>query len=58
MTWDNVHQADIALWNLVQLGNAIYPLVEEVEPLQEALGAYSTRFEEGRRCPSHLFVRL
>ncbi len=41
------HQADIALWNLVQLGNAIYSLVEEVEPLQEALRVYSTRFEEG-----------
>ncbi len=41
------HQPDIALWNLTQFRNAIYPLVEEVEPLQEALSAYSTRFEQG-----------
>ncbi len=40
-------QPDIALWNLAQLGNAIYPLVEEAEPLQQALGAYSSQFERG-----------
>ncbi len=41
------HQPDIALWNLTQFGNAIFPLVEEVEPLQEALRAYSKQFEQG-----------
>jgi len=42
-------QSEIARWNLVQLGNAICPLVEEAEPLQKALRAYSTRFEAGWR---------
>jgi uncharacterized protein YdiU (UPF0061 family) len=43
------HQPDIALWNLHKLGNALYPLVKEVEPLQEALSAYSTQFDLGWR---------
>ena len=38
-------QPDIALWNLQQLGNAIYPLIKEAEPLQEALKACSTQFD-------------
>ncbi len=33
-------QAEIAYWNLVQLANAIYPLIEDVEALQQALGLY------------------
>jgi uncharacterized protein YdiU (UPF0061 family) len=41
------HQPQIAFWNLGQLGNAIYPLIEEVEPLQEAMQLYTTVFEEG-----------
>ncbi len=31
------NQANIALWNLAQLANAIYPLVNKAEPLEEAL---------------------
>ena len=30
-------QANMALWNLTQLANAMYPLIEEVAPLQEIL---------------------
>lgn len=41
------HQPQIAMWNLVQLANAIYPLVEEVEPLEQALGAYASTYEQG-----------
>ncbi|MDD5268321.1 MAG: YdiU family protein [Methylococcales bacterium] len=41
------NQAQIALWNLGQLANAIYPLIEEVEPLQEALAVYKLTFEQG-----------
>ena len=41
------NQAQIALWNLGQLANAIYPLIEEVEPLQEALAGYKLDFEQG-----------
>ncbi len=39
------HQSQIAHWNLVQLGQAIYPLIEEVEPLQEVVNAYPRHFE-------------
>ncbi len=40
-------QPQIAQWNLTQLANAIYPLVEQVEPLQEALHLYSHAFTQG-----------
>ena len=40
------HQPDIALWNLQQFGNAIYPLVQEVTPLQDVLTACVSNFEE------------
>lgn len=33
-------QPHIGQWNVTQLANAILPLVGEVEPLQDALGAY------------------
>jgi len=35
-----INQPQVALWNLAQLGNAIYPLIESVEPLQVALNKY------------------
>ena len=40
-------QPDIALWNLVQLANAIYPLIEEQEPFQQALTVYQQSFNQG-----------
>jgi uncharacterized protein YdiU (UPF0061 family) len=40
------NQPQIAYWNLVQLANAIYPLIEQVEPLQQALQVYSSQFEQ------------
>jgi uncharacterized protein YdiU (UPF0061 family) len=40
-------QPNIALWNLTQLANALYPLIEQVEPLQEALQHYATAFNHG-----------
>jgi uncharacterized protein YdiU (UPF0061 family) len=43
------NQAQIALWNLAQFANAIYPLIEEVDPLQRALNIYSDGFEAGRQ---------
>jgi len=39
-------QPQIAHWNLGQLANAIYPLIEEVEPLQEALKHYEQYFNQ------------
>ncbi|MFT4560924.1 MAG: hypothetical protein ACI9BW_000662 [Gammaproteobacteria bacterium] len=41
------HQPQIGMWNLVQLANAIYPLIEETEPLEQALGAYASTYESG-----------
>ena len=41
------NQSPIALWNLMQLANAIYPLVNEDEPLQQALAVYTETFTNG-----------
>ena len=41
------HQPQIAGWNLAQFANAIYPLVGDVEPLQEAIDLYAERFRTG-----------
>lgn len=35
------NQPQIALWNLVQLANALYPLFDDAAPLEEALDSYS-----------------
>lgn len=35
------NQSQIALWNLVQLAIAIHPLIQEAEPLQQALATYT-----------------
>ena len=40
------NQPVIALWNLVQLANAIYPLVEATEPLEEILREYQQQYEQ------------
>ncbi|XCF06723.1 protein adenylyltransferase SelO [Tamlana crocina] len=39
------NQPNIGLWNLYQLANALYPLVEEAEPFQAILDDYKTGFE-------------
>lgn len=36
------NQPNVALWNLVQLANALYPLINEVEGLQNILEKYHT----------------
>jgi uncharacterized protein YdiU (UPF0061 family) len=41
------NQPQIAFWNLGQLANAIYPLIDRVEPLQQAIDAYKDTFEQG-----------
>ncbi|MFH0784312.1 MAG: YdiU family protein, partial [Pseudomonadota bacterium] len=41
------NQPHIGQWNLLQLANAIYPLVNRVEPFQEALADYNTLFLNG-----------
>ncbi len=44
------NQPNIALWNLTQLANAMYPLIEEVDPLQKILEesqiSYITKYRE------------
>ena len=41
------NQPQIAVWNLGRLAEAIYPLIEQVEPLQQAMNVYSETFEHG-----------
>ncbi len=41
------NQPHIGQWNLLQLANAIYPVVQQKEPLQEALAMYSDLFQKG-----------
>ncbi|MGZ5012369.1 MAG: protein adenylyltransferase SelO, partial [Methylobacter sp.] len=41
------NQPQIAFWNLGQLANAIYPLIEQVESLQQAINSYVETFEPG-----------
>ncbi|WP_271406213.1 protein adenylyltransferase SelO [Tenacibaculum soleae] len=52
-TTDNQHkryrygnQSQIGLWNLFQLANALYPLIEEVAPIQAILDEYSDIYNE------------
>jgi len=40
------NQPNMGLWNLYQLANAIYPIIEEVEPLEAILDQYKNDFEE------------
>ncbi len=40
------NQPNIGLWNLYQLANALYPIIEEVKPLEEILEKYKIDFEK------------
>ncbi|GAB5565512.1 MAG: YdiU family protein [Winogradskyella sp.] len=39
------NQPNIGLWNLLQLANALYPLVEEAKPFEDILNQYQEDFE-------------
>ena len=39
------HQPSIAMWNLVRLANAIYPLVGAAKPIEDALGSFPETFQ-------------
>jgi uncharacterized protein YdiU (UPF0061 family) len=41
------NQAQIGQWNLVQLANALYPLIQRAEPLQQAISFYTQTFDQG-----------
>ena len=43
-------QPRVALWNLAQLANAIYPLINSVELLQQALEIYRAEYERCAQC--------
>lgn len=40
------NQPSIGLWNLYQLANALYPLIEDAKPLEEILEDYKKEYEE------------
>ena len=42
------NQPNIGLWNLLQLANALYPLIEEAAPLEAILNQYKIDFETRR----------
>lgn len=51
-TTDNEHkryrfgnQPEMALWNLYQLANALFPLIEDVAPLEAILNNFATQYE-------------
>ena len=39
------NQPNVGLWNLYQLANALFPLIEETEPLEAILESYKRDFE-------------
>ena len=39
------NQPNMGLWNLYQLANALYPIIEDVAPLETILKQYTTDFE-------------
>mgnify|MGYP001031584132 CR=1 FL=1 len=39
------NQPNIALWNLLQLANALYPLVEDAKPFENILNNYKKQFD-------------
>lgn len=41
------NQPGIGMWNLAQLGNALYPLLGETEGLQRVLNSYRTSYQSG-----------
>ena len=40
------NQPNIGLWNLFQLANALYPLIQEVDPLETVLADFKTNFQD------------
>ncbi|NWF35346.1 YdiU family protein [Mariprofundus sp. KV] len=43
------NQPQIASWNLARLADALLPLIESVEPLQQAISSYASTYEKGWR---------
>ncbi|HEY6881726.1 MAG TPA: YdiU family protein, partial [Polyangiales bacterium] len=43
------NQPRVAYWNLVQLANALHPLVHATEPLERALSTFASTFDDAQR---------
>lgn len=43
------NQPNIGLWNLLQLANALYPLIEETNALESILDEYKTEYDQKKR---------
>lgn len=43
------HQPQVTQWNLLQLANALHPLVGQAQPLEEALNGFVSGYEHGYR---------
>lgn len=39
-------QANVALWNCYQLANALYPLIEQTEPLEAVLNEFQSSYQD------------
>ncbi|WP_298540148.1 protein adenylyltransferase SelO [uncultured Aquimarina sp.] len=39
-------QPEIVLWNLYQLANALYPLIEEIDPIENVLNEYQEAYKQ------------
>lgn len=40
------NQPQVAQWNLLQLANALFPLIQEVKPFEKILNAFPIKYEE------------
>jgi uncharacterized protein YdiU (UPF0061 family) len=40
------NQPQVAQWNLLQLANALFPIIQEVKPLEKILNDFSIKYEE------------
>jgi len=49
-------QPSVGLWNLVQLANALFPVMQDASGLQKAIDAYTTRFNDD--CNQMLAAKL
>ena len=47
-------QPQIAQWNLLQLAEAVYPLIEDVKPLEQALQFYADYYEQ---CAQNMYAK-
>lgn len=47
------NQANICLWNLMQLANALYPLINETKPFEEILQSWTQKYDQDYESMMH-----